>query len=403
MTFGSIVGGNRVHVRIVGDKKDLDKKLRASEKEVKRFGSRITKSLKANAQAIKTGFALAAGAAVAGLVVKATKAASDSVEAQNALRKVFRESSEDIEAFGRVAADVAGLSEREFSELAAVTGALLQNLGFNLKDATEQTIVLTQRAADMASVYNTDVGTALQAINSGLQKQSRPLRQFAVFLDEASVKAKAVEMGLAATTAEVDNHANAQARVALIMEQSINTMGDFTQTTDDLANALRLAAARAENAAAKFGRAWTPVLASVTSFAADVLLSFQALGGDEIAQMELRISEAIRNIRRAAEEGGEPIDALADGLLHVARQGELTRGVFLALAAQAGLMPDQFEEFAEILLRMGNVGPCTRVEHLAADTQGNRFSLSCGTPRRTLPMGYLCRSHHRGPRRRVGA
>ena len=134
------------------------------------------------------------------------------------------------------------------------------------------------------------------------------------------------------------------------MEQTANTAGDFAQTTDDLANAQRVAAARAENAAAKFGRAGTPVFADIVGFAGDVLLSFQALGGSETAQMELRVSEAITNIQRAADNGADPLTALADGMLHVAENGELTAGVFRALAAQAGLMPDQFDEFSEVVL-----------------------------------------------------
>lgn len=347
-------GGNRVHVRVTGDDASLDQTLDKSEKGLRSFGDRTAGSLKNTASQIKSQFALAAGAAIVGLVTTATRAASDLEESNNSIQKVFGDSADTLDDFGKVAANVAGLSQREFNQLATVTGSLLQNVGFSAEEAANKTIQLTTRAADMASVFNTDVGTALEAINSALKGEQDPIEQFGVKVNAAAVEAKALEMGLAATKGELDDNAKATAALELIMEQTANTAGDFAQTTDSLANSQRVAAARAENAAAKFGKAWTPIFAEITNFAADTLLSIQALSGDETAKMELRISEAMEGIRQAAAGTGDPMTALADGLLHVAREGELTHGVFQTLAAQAGLAPEQFDSFRDAVLEQAD-------------------------------------------------
>lgn len=278
------------------------------------------------------------------------QAASDLDESINAVEKTFGEASKTITDFGNIAASAAGLSKREFHDLATVTGSLLTNMGFGMQSAAQETVRLTQRAADMASVFNVDVSEVLTAINAGLRGETEPLRRFGVMLSDAAVRAKAVEMGLAGSTKEVDLNAKAQASLALIMEQSDKTAGDFVQTTDSLANAQKRAAAQAENAQARFGASLARWSAGLVSFAATALDSFGALSGDEVAKANLRMQEAIDNINEAARAGQDPLSALADSLLHLARNGELTSSQFEALATAAGLPIEKYGDFRDIVL-----------------------------------------------------
>lgn len=277
-------------------------------------------------------------------------AASALDESINAVEKTFGTATNKITEFGNIAAATAGLSKREFHDLATVTGSLLTNMGFNADAAAQSTIRLTQRAADMASVFNTDVNEVLTAINAGLRGETEPLRRFGVMLSDSAVRAKAVEMGLAATTKEVDLNAKAQAALALIMEQSDKTAGDFVQTTDSLANAQRRSAAIAENAQARFGASLARASAGLVGFAAKALDSLAALSGDEVAQANLRMQEAIENINQVSRSGGDAFAALANGLLHLARHGDLTTAQFEALAAAAGLPMEDYQAFTDIVL-----------------------------------------------------
>lgn len=300
---------------------------------------------------IKGFIALKAAQMIGDFVRGSIKAASDLEESINAVEKVFGKASAKINEFGNISASVAGLSKREFNDLATLTGALLGNMGYNADQAADASIRLTMRAADMASVFNTDVSQALAAINSGLKGEANPLEAYGVKLNQAAVKAKAVAMGLADSTAAVSEHAKAQATLQLILEQTNKLSGDFIQNTDSLANAQRRAAAEAENAQARFGDAFARASAGVISWGAKALDSFMALGGDEVAKANLRMQEAIDHINQAIRGGGDAYSALANSLLHLAENGELTRGQFEALAAAAGLMPEQFDKFTDIVLR----------------------------------------------------
>lgn len=295
---------------------------------------------------VKGFIALKAGQMIGQFVSGAINAASALDESINAVQKTFGSAAKMIMDFGNIAASTAGLSKREFHDLSVVTGSLLTNMGFGMESAGRETIRLTQRAADMASVFNVDVSEVLTAINAGLRGETEPLRRFGVMLSDAAVRAKAVEMGLAGSTKEVDNNGKAQAALALIMEQSNKTAGDFVQTTDSLANAQRRAAAQAENAQARFGASFARWTAGIVGFGATLIDSL-ASDVDPVARANLRMQESIENVNDAVRDGRDPLQALADSLLHLAKDGELTTAQFEALATAAGLSTEQYEAFNE--------------------------------------------------------
>lgn len=323
-------------------------------------GARVTDSLREAwgkySTVIKGFIALKALQALKNLVGGSIQAASDLGESINAVNQVFKDGADRIHQFGKVSAQVAGLSTREFNALATSAGAMLTNMGFGMEQAAQETIRLTVRAGDMASVFNTDVAQSMEAVNSALRGQFRPLTQFGVRITAAEVKARALELGLVDATGAMTKQGQAAATLSLIYEQTESTAGDFLRTSSELANAQRRQAAEMENAQARFGAALIGPTAALKGFAADALLSVQALGlfGDAnsvVAKDALRMQEAVRAISKAMSEGRDPFTALADSLLHIAENGELTSSHFEALAAAAGLSADKFEDFSDIVLR----------------------------------------------------
>ena len=199
---------------------------------------------------------VAAGAAM-------VKFASDANESANAASVVFKNSKDVILDWGKTAATQAGLSAAEFYQSSAVIGAGLQNAGYSAREAADETINLTKRAADMASIFNTDVKDSMLAIQSALRGESEPIRRYAVSLTEAAVQAKAFELGLVKTGEELDTNAKTQARLALIMEQTSRFAGDFVNTSDELANSTRITTAMVKNEAAEFGKQLLPIMLDV--------------------------------------------------------------------------------------------------------------------------------------------
>ncbi len=201
----------------------------------------------------------AAAAGIGAIANDAIRAASDLGESMNAVNVVFGDAADQIFRFGEAAASQVGMARSDINQMAAQTGALLLNFGLSASEAADETINLTKRAADMASVFNTDVTQAMVAIQAALRGETEPIRRFAVTLDDASVRAKAVEMGLAATTSEVTRQEKALASLRIIYEQTDRVAGDFVNTQDELANQQRIAAAEAENLKAELGAMFLPI------------------------------------------------------------------------------------------------------------------------------------------------
>lgn len=213
---------------------------------------------------------LAAGAIAKGASMltdflgKSVTAASDLGESINAINVTFGESSDVIHEFGKTAATEIGLSARAFNQLATPLGAILKNAGIPLDTVAEKTINLTKRAADMASVFNTDVSDALEAINSGLRGEGNPLERYGVGLSAAAVEARALAETGKTVASSLTNEEKALARINIIMEQTDNLTGDFKNTSDGLANSQRIAAARTEELQAKIGEKLVPVMLKIT-------------------------------------------------------------------------------------------------------------------------------------------
>lgn len=261
-------------------------------------------------------------------------AASDLQESMNAVKVVFGEASEVVLAFSDQAAESAGLAASEFNQMAAVTGAMLINMGLSEEEAANQAINLTQRAADMASIFNTDVSQALSAIQAGLRGEADPLEKFGVRLAASAVSAKALAMGLIDITqnstqlkdaqikltkaqddlnqlvqygadqssvkfveaqikvekalekvekamegnvGEITNSAKAQASLALLFEQTNSMQGDFVNTSDDLANSSRIAKAALLNEAAALGQELLPFALQAVTCIRELIDKFKNL------------------------------------------------------------------------------------------------------------------------------
>jgi hypothetical protein len=238
-----------------------------------------TDSAKRNVDGLRQSVAVAAGAMVGSLAGSAiskgvaafssfmsgsVEAASNLGESVNAVQKVFGAASPQIEAWGKANATSFGLSQRAFNELATPLGAGLKNAGLSMQDTARWTIDLTKRASDMASVFNTTVPEALEAIQSGLRGESDPLERFGIGLSAAKVQAEALAETGKGTAKELTTQELATARLNLIMKESESSAGDFAQTSDGLANSQRIAAAETEELQAKIGEKLTPVMLAVT-------------------------------------------------------------------------------------------------------------------------------------------
>ena len=229
----------------------------ASKNMIEKLGG-----IEAVTKKIGTAFTIAGAAIIAGAGL-AIKNSSDLAESINAVNVIFSTASDTIFKFGETSAQSAGLSKRAFFEAVTPIGAMLQNMGFSASEAADQSVILAQRAADMASVFNTDLSQALTAIQAGLRGEADPIERFGVGLSETAVKAYAVSQGMIGLKEDMDAQTKTVARLGLFMEQTDAIAGDFANTSDGLANKSRILTADLEDLNAMAGTALKPILEAI--------------------------------------------------------------------------------------------------------------------------------------------
>jgi hypothetical protein len=176
---------------------------------------------------------------IAGISALVVKAASDAEELQSAFDHTFGKMSQDMNRWAAESGDAMGRATQEMQEGALAFGQLFKDAAPTEAAAARLSHKFTELAQDAASFYNTDFDTAMGRIRSGLTGEAEPLRAFGVFLNEAAVQSKALEMGLITSGQELDEYGKIMARSALIAEGLVDAQDDIERTSGSLANRIR--------------------------------------------------------------------------------------------------------------------------------------------------------------------
>lgn len=211
-----------------------------------------------------------AGALIAGggLAVSAIGSASDLSESLSKNAAVFGNYASDVERFSKNSATSIGLSQTAAIDSVTSYGNLLQQVGgLSAQESAKIGQNLTTLSADLASFYNTDTADVTTALNSALTGEFEPLKRFGVVVNEATLKQKALELGLHNGTGALDAQTKQAATLALIYENTTNAQGDFARTSGGLANQQKILSSQFENLKATLGERLLPVALRLVKWA----------------------------------------------------------------------------------------------------------------------------------------
>ena len=267
-------------VNFVGKTKDLDKAFRRVSK-----GSSLMSDRMVRAASIGMGAFAGIGTAVAGAVMTLkpmVAAAADVEESLSKNRVLFGDAAVAAEQFAESSADAFGISRRDALEAVGVFGALAHAMGMPQAEGVDLSVTMTKLAADMASFGNVGVEETLTALQAGLRGEAEPLRRFGVLLDAATLKAKALQMGLIENEKQaLTPQTKALAAYEVILEQTVVQQGDAEKTSDSLTGQLRRLAATFDDVSVAIGEGLLPVVTDVvTAFNENLLPSIKAFWED---------------------------------------------------------------------------------------------------------------------------
>lgn len=206
----------------------------------------------------------AQGAVIAGLGAAAVKAighASDLNESVNAVKVTFGEAADEVLAIGENSAESFGMSKAQFNgfavQFSAFAKQIAENDGRKVSDVIEE---MTTRTADFASVQNLDLARAGEIVMSTMAGETEAFRRYGGDVSAATIKTYAYANGIADVGSELTEGQKVLARYGAFMEQTAHQAGDFANTSGDLANSQRIAAAEAKDLAAEFGEKLAPAM-----------------------------------------------------------------------------------------------------------------------------------------------
>jgi phage-related protein len=201
-----------------------------------------------------------------------TKLASSLSETKSAIGQVFGEAGAGIETFAKDANARLGQTQQQALDAAKTFGIFGQSAGLAGKPLTTFSTDLVTLATDLASFNDTSPQEAIDALGAGLRGEAEPLRKYGILLDDASLRSKAMELGIYDGNGALTSQQRILATNAAIFDKSITQQGDFARTSAGMAGQQKILAASFQDAQTALGTALLPAMTQFTTFANTTLV-----------------------------------------------------------------------------------------------------------------------------------
>lgn len=165
----------------------LGDKINAMGKKLSKFGGDMTKKV--------TLPIVAAGTA-------SFMFAADLEDAMGASDQIFKDSSDEIKGWADNLETYYGIAEGEALTYANTMGSMLQNIGgLSEAEAAKQSQTLIELAGDLTAMFGGTTESAVLALTGALKGNNSMLDNYGMGINEATIKTKALEMGLMGASA----------------------------------------------------------------------------------------------------------------------------------------------------------------------------------------------------------
>lgn len=198
------------------------------------------------------------------------KESNDYVEALNLFNVAMGDCAEAAMDYAKTVEAVMGIDLKEWLTYQGAFYQLADGYGIASASSEKMSKNLTQLAYDLSSLWNTDVETAFQKLQSGMSGQIKGLKVWGINVSVAQLRQTALAHGIDLSTSKMTEAQKATLRYITIMEQTTNAQGDLARTIITPSNALRILNAQWIQAKRAMGQV-------VSVIAVEVIPWFQAL------------------------------------------------------------------------------------------------------------------------------
>lgn len=265
----------------------------------------------------KTGKMLAGAFAVKGLTSFAKdciELGSDLTEVQNVVDVVFPTMNKKVNEFAQNAASTFGLSETMAKKFTGTFGAMANAFGFSEKESYKMSTALTGLAGDVASFYNISQDEAFTKLKSVFSGETETLKDLGIVMTQTALDQYALANGFGKTTSAMTEQEKVALRYAFVQQQLQNAIGDFSRTSDQWANQIRILSLQFDSLKASIGQGlinlFLPIVKVINTVLGKLMTLANAFKSFTAMIMGKKSTGASTSLDKTAASAGKVSDSL---------------------------------------------------------------------------------------------
>lgn len=187
--------------------------------------------------------------------------AADLQDAMGASEQIFKGAANEVKNWADSLETYYGIAEGEALTYANTMGSMLKNIGgLSEAEAAKQSKTLVQLAGDLTAMFGGTTESAVLALTGALKGNNSMLDNYGMGVNDATVKAKAFEMGIYGGKGQMELAAKQAATLALIMEQTGDAQGQAAREADGASGSLRTLLTELKNLSTQIGGILLPII-----------------------------------------------------------------------------------------------------------------------------------------------
>lgn len=192
---------------------------------------------------------------------KAFSMAADFEDALGATGQIFKDNADTVAEWANNLDTSYGIAKKEALEYSNLMGSMLINIGkLTEEQAGKQSAKLIELAGDLTAMYGGTTQDAVRALTGALKGNNTMLDNYGMAVNEAMIKAKALELGLISGTSEMSLQAKQAATLALIWEQTGAAQGQAAREATGASGAMRSFRTEVANLSTEIGEVLLPII-----------------------------------------------------------------------------------------------------------------------------------------------
>ena len=257
--------------------KKADREIKNITKTTKKAKNPMEKLGKSIGTAFKVGVVLAFGKKIAEVTMQMANLALEATESAAAFEITFGSAAKETTKFINEMSHAFGMTRAEMQQQMAVTGSVIQGLGFTSDAAADMSTNIMNLSGDLAAFMNIQEGAVVpaNAITKALTGEREMLKSMGIVLRQVEVDQKALVMADKERTSELTQQERAAASLVLIQEKMGHIQGQLGREMKGAANQMRSLRAEFKEAQTEVGQALLPAFATFIPVVRELIPTFK--------------------------------------------------------------------------------------------------------------------------------